>query len=113
MKASKFVAIALAVIVALCIAFSYGTGVLVRSRIVDHNGFETFISPDGQHRLEYAVSSVDFNWMRLYRRDCNEVIADRRFWGQLPYRIDWYEDSVNVGAAEESGIDLPPPWWER
>ncbi|SFN10840.1 hypothetical protein SAMN05444747_11560 [Variovorax sp. OV329] len=51
--------------------------------------------------------------MRLYHGDNNEVIADRRFWGEVPYRIDWYEKAVSVGGADELTISLPPHWWER
>ena len=113
MKTSTFVGGVLAAIILLWTAFFYVDGVLVRGRIVDRNGFETFFSPDGRYRLEYAVTSRDFNWMRLYRSGDNEVIADRRFWGETPYRINWYEDSVYIASSDESAISLPPPWWER
>ena len=113
MKTSTFICGVLAVIVGLWTAFFYVDDVLHRGRIIERNGFETFISPDGQYRLEYAVTSRDFNWMRLYRQGDNEVIADRRFWGEVPYKINWYEKRVNVGGADEATVSLPPHWWER
>lgn len=113
MKTRTFVAGALAITVALWCAFLYTSSALIRSRIVNRDAFETFTSPDGQYRLEYAVSSQGFKWMRLYRRGDNEVIADRRFWDDPPYRINWYEDSVDVAESDESVIYLPPHWWER
>ena len=70
-------------------------------------------SYDGQYRLEYGVTSPDFKWMRLYSGGDNEVIADRRFRGEVPYKINWYEKRVNVGGADEATISLPPHWWER
>ena len=113
MRTSTFIASVLAALVALCIAFSYGSGAVARIRMIERNDFETFTSPDGQYRLEYAIGSRDFNWIRLYRSSDNEVIADRRFWGEVPYRINWYEDSVYVASSDESAISLPPHWWER
>ena len=113
MKTSTVVGGAIAIIVALWVGFLYSSGVSARSWIIEHNAFETFASPDGRYRLEYGVTSPDFKWMRLYRSGDNEVIADRRFWGEAPYRIGWYEDAVNVGGADEATISLPPHWWER
>mgnify|MGYP003576302659 CR=1 FL=1 len=113
MKTSTFIGGVLSAIVGLWMAFFYVDGVLDRRWIIEHNAFETFASPDGKYRLEYGVTSPDFKWMRLYREGDNEVIADRRFWGEVPYRINWYEDSVDVAEREESVIYLPPHWWER
>ncbi|SFN10829.1 hypothetical protein [Variovorax sp. OV329] len=113
MKTRTFISGVLAVVIAICVAFLYGRGVLARSWILDHNAFEIFTSPDGRYRLEYGLTSPDFNWMRLYRQGDNEVIADRRFWGEVPYRINWNVDSVHVASSDESAISLPPHWWER
>ena len=113
MKTSTFVGGVLAVIAGLWTAFFYVDGVLDRRWIIQHNAFKTFTSPDGRYRLEHAVTSPDFHWMRLYRNGDSEVIADRRFRDDPPFRINWYEDSVNVGGADESTISLPPHWWER
>ena len=113
MKTRTFLLGVVTLIIALCVAFLYARGVLARSWIIEHNAFETFTSPDGQYRLEYGVTSPNFKWMRLYRKGDNEVIADRRFWDDPPYRINWYEKRVNVGGADEATISLPPHWWER
>ena len=113
MKTSTFIAGVLTTIVTLWTGFFYTTSALTRSRIVERNAFETFISPDQQYRLEYAVSSQGLNWVRLYRNGDSEVIADRRFDGEVPYKINWYEDSVYVASSDESAISLPPHWWER
>lgn len=113
MKTSTFIGGVLAVIIGICTTFLYTDGVMARRWIIEHNAFETFTSPDGQYRVEYGVTSPDFKWMRLYREGDNEVIADRRFWGEVPYKINWYEKRVNVGGADEATISLPPHWWER
>jgi hypothetical protein len=112
MKTSTFIIGVLTTILTLWVGFLYGSSVLIRHRIIEHDSFRTFTSPDRQYRLEYAVSQ-DFNWMRLYRNGDDEVIADRRFWDTPPYRINWYEDSVYVASSDESAISLPPHWWER
>lgn len=112
MSAGKLFGAVLATIAALCIALLYARGVLARSWIIEHHAFDTFASPDGQYRLEYAASP-HFNWMRLYRSGQSEVIADRRFWGEVPYQINWYEKSVYVATSDQSAISLPPHWWER
>ncbi|MFC5610134.1 hypothetical protein [Variovorax soli] len=113
MKTSTLIGGVLAAIAVLCAVFFYADGVSNRRWIIEHNAFRTFVSPDGQYRIEYAATSTDFNWMRLYHTSDNEVIADRRFWGEPPYKINWYEMRVNVGGDDEATISLPPHWWER